>query len=61
VLSRNGYVCIHAEAERFIAILYSAIMNPLPQAAGFLVYAESFGVVTGAEATGEKNDHKPAL
>jgi threonine synthase len=35
VLLRDGYACVHAEAERFIASFYSAIMNPLPQGSGF--------------------------
>jgi hypothetical protein len=32
---RDGYACVHVEAERFIASFYSAIMNPLPQGSGF--------------------------
>jgi hypothetical protein len=35
VLSRDGYVCVHAEAERVVVSFYSAIIDPLPQAAGF--------------------------
>jgi hypothetical protein len=39
VLLRDGYACVYAEAERFIASFYSAIMNPLPQGSGFFSFA----------------------
>ena len=64
VLLRNGYACIHAEAERFIASFYLAIMNPLPQGSGFLILDENLcrQLQTGPTAEGEKEDeHRLAL
>jgi hypothetical protein len=63
VLLRDGYACIHAEAERFIASFNSAIMNPLPQGSGFFSFDENlYGSYKRDRQPKEKEDeHEPAL
>jgi hypothetical protein len=40
VLSRDGYVCVHAKAERFIASFYQQSWTRCLKAAGFLLWAK---------------------
>jgi hypothetical protein len=63
VLLRNGYACVHAEAERFIASFYSAIMNPLPQGSGFFSFQRkpTLQMQMNRLFEGEENEHGPAL